>query len=95
MGYLRNLGELDEAVPNRPTVVISNCITSNTNGLTASGFYSVCCLDDCEGLLQRLETEVAAPSAEPKRVAELVANLHSDTIDAPRNLSMSLLSRFG
>merc|ERR1719350_580945 len=91
--YLRDLGALDETDPKKPTVVISNYITSHTNCLTASGFYSVCCFDDCEGLLQPLETEVAAPSSSPGRIAELVANLHSDTVDAPRNLSSALRGR--
>merc|ERR1719382_2197913 len=88
--YLRNLGVLDETDPKRPTVVISNYITSQTNCLTGSGFYSVCCFDECEGLLRHLEKELAAPSAEPKRIASLVANLHSDTVQAPRNLSTAL-----
>jgi len=91
--YLRNLGVLDESDPKRPTVVISNYITSHTNCLTASGFYSVCCFDDCEGLLRHLEQKIAAPDANPERIAELVSELPSDTIDAPRNLSSALLTR--
>merc|ERR1719414_1112940 len=91
--YLRNLGVLDETDPKKPMVVIPNYITSHTNCLTASGFYSVCCFDECEGLLRHLEQQLAAPSAEPKRVAELVTALHSDTVDAPRNLSAALVGR--
>lgn len=91
--YLRNLGALDETDPNSPSVVIPNYLTSQTNCLTASGFYSVCCSDECEGLRQRLETEIAAPSASPARVAQLVSALSSDTVDSPRNLSSTLLAR--
>merc|ERR1719330_146143 len=91
--YLRNLGVLDETDPSRPSVVIANYMTSQTNCLTASGFYSVCCSDECEGLRQRLEWDIAAPSAVPAHIAELVSALHSDTVDAPRNLSASLLAR--
>merc|ERR1719413_151443 len=90
--YLRNLGVLDET---DPSSVISNYVTSQTNCLTASGFYSVCCFDECEGLLRHLERELAAPSAGPERIAELVTAMHSDTIDAPRNLSVALLGRLG
>merc|ERR1719251_843993 len=43
--------------------------------------------------MSQLERGVAAPSASPARIAQLVGNLHSDTVDAPRNLSASLLSR--
>jgi len=91
--YLRNLGVLDETDPAKPSVVIANYMTSRTNCLTASGFYAVCCSDECEGLLQHLEKDIAAPSANPTRIAASVSNLHSDTVDAPRNLSTALLSR--
>merc|ERR1719251_292595 len=45
--------------------------------------------------MSQLERDVAAPSASAARIAELGGKLSSDTIDAPRNLSMSLLSRLG
>ena len=41
----------------------------------------------------RVERAVVAPSASPSQVAGLVASLRSDTVDAPRNLSASLLTR--
>merc|ERR1719346_468205 len=43
--------------------------------------------------MRQLEREVAAPSASATRIAEIVRRLHSDTVDAPRNLSASLVSR--
>jgi len=91
--YLRNLGALDETDPKKPMVVIPNYITSHTNCLTASGFYQICCFDECEGLLRHLERELAAPSADAKRIADLVSSLNSDTVEAPRNLSATLLGR--
>jgi len=93
LSYLRELGALDETDPKRPSVVIPNYINSHTNCLTSSGFLSICCRDECEGLLGHLEREVGAPSAEPRRIAELVSNLPSDTVVAPRNLSAALLGR--
>merc|ERR1719439_268676 len=42
-----------------------------------------------------LERSIAAPTASPGRIAELVAGLQSDSVDAPRNLSASLMSRLG
>merc|ERR1719291_819104 len=42
-----------------------------------------------------LERSIAAPSAPAGRIAELVASLRSESVDAPRNLSASLLSRLG
>jgi len=91
--YLRNLGVLDEIDHKKPSVVISNYLTSKTNCLTASGFYSVCCADECEALLGHLEKGIAASNASPARIVELVSAMHSDTVHAPRNLSTALRSR--
>merc|ERR1719188_1035948 len=91
--YLRNIGALDETDSSRPSVVIPNYITSQSNCLTSSSFYSVCCSDECETLVLHLEREIAAPSAPPARIAEVVSSLHSDTVVAPRNLSAALLKR--
>ena len=62
--YLRNLGALDEIDPKRPTGVFPNYMTSHTVCMESSGFYSIGCFDDCEGLLRQLERELAAPIAE-------------------------------
>merc|ERR1719210_1097048 len=63
------------------------------NCLSASEFYASCCMNECDGILERSESRVAAPSAEPARIAEIVSSLPSDTVDAPRNLSAALLAR--
>merc|ERR1719270_1460836 len=91
--YLRNQGALDESDPDSPSVVIPNYITSRMNCLTASEFYAVCCLNECDELLAHIETQVASPSADAAHIAHIVSRLHSDTVDAPRNLSSSLLAR--
>jgi len=93
--YLRKLGALDETDPRHPSVVIANYLGGQANCLASTSFHSVCCIDECEGLMGQLERDVAAPSAPPARIAELVRNLHSDTVDAPRNLSVALMSRLG
>jgi len=91
--YLRNQGALDETDPDSPSVVIPNYITSRMNCLTASEFYAVCCLNECDELLAHIETQVASPSTDAAHIADIVARLQSDTVDAPRNLSATLLTR--
>lgn len=93
--YLRSLGALDDSDASRPYVLIPNYLQSQTNCLSTSGFYSVCCSNECEGLLGHLELAIAAPSASPARIADLVAHLESDTVEAPRNLSSVQLARLG
>jgi hypothetical protein len=91
--YLRLLGVLDETDPMRPSVVISNYLVSRPNCLKSSGFYSVCCMNECESLLRQLEHAVSAPSASAQQLIGLVADMPSDTVSAPRNLSTSLVAR--
>jgi len=91
--YLRNLGALDETDKSRPRVIITNYITSQSNCIGFSPFYSVCCSNQCHGLVGQLEREIGAPSAPPARIAEVVAQLRSETVDAPRILPDRLLAR--
>jgi len=95
VNYLRQLGALDETNSMSPRVIIPNYISSPTNCIAASpsSFYSVCCLNECEGLMAHLERDIAAPEASPERILQLVSHLPSDTVDAPRNLSSALLDR--
>merc|ERR1719420_718697 len=85
--YLRQLGALDETDSANPRVIIANYLSSPTNCIASSSFYSVCCMDECEGLLGHLERQIAAPEATAARVATLVAEL------SPQKLSASLLGR--
>jgi len=91
--YLRHVGALDENDLSRLSVVIPNYIQSQSNCLAGSSFYSVCCLDECESLFGHLENHVKESSAAPATVAELVSNLPSDTVHAPRNISLALLTK--
>jgi hypothetical protein len=93
--YLRQLGALDESNPSKPSVIIVNYLTSPSNCIASSSFYSVCCMDECEGLLGHLERDIAAPEATPARIAKLISELSSSSIVAPRKLSQALLERLG
>jgi hypothetical protein len=89
--FLRHLGALDESDPNMPSVIVPNMVYARSNCLAASGvFHSLCCINDCDALMESLELRIASPAASPGLVAELVADLPSDTVAAPRNLSDSL-----
>jgi len=93
--YLRNLGALDDSDPQRLSVMIPNYLMSKANCLANSGFYAICCSNECEGLLRRVEDSLAVASASPARIADVISALPSDTVDAPRNLSSTLRNRLG
>ena len=48
--YLRQLGALDESDAANPRVIIPNYISGPSNCVASSSYYSVCCLDECEGI---------------------------------------------
>lgn len=91
--YLRELGALDDTDPSHPSVIIPNYIQSATNCIASESLYSVCCLNECEQLMSHLEQDIDAPDAEPSRIAAIVASLSSSTVEAPRNLSPTLLQK--
>jgi len=90
--YLRLLGTLDESDPNSISVIIVNYLHSQANCIASSGYYSVCCIDECEGLLGRLEESIAAPEAKPSTIVAIVEGMSSSTVNSSRKLSAKLLS---
>jgi hypothetical protein len=93
LSYLRQLGVLDESDAKNPRVIIANYVSSPSNCIASSSFYSVCCMDECEGLLGHLETMIAAPEATPEHIALLMTDLSSSSVAAPRKLSQVLRQR--
>merc|ERR1719487_180529 len=65
VSFLRQQGALDETDPTNPRVIITNYISSPSNCVASSNFFSVCCADEGEGLFQQLERIIAAPDATP------------------------------
>jgi len=91
--YLKHTHVLDQTDPTRPMVIIPNYMSSKSNCMKASVFYSICCPDECETLMAQVERHVQQPVAVPEQVNHAVSLLESDTVHAPRNLSSTLLAR--
>jgi len=91
--YLRQLGALDESDPKRPRVIVPNYIGGANNCLASAGLYDVCCISECEALMGELEREIAAPAASAAQIANAVSWISSSSVDAPRNLTTSLMGR--
>merc|ERR1719424_1579695 len=91
--YLRQQGALDESKPGQPRVIVPNFILSPGNCLADTGFYSICCISECEGLLAQLERTIAAPEATPERIVSIVQTLSSSSVQGPRVLSARLVSQ--
>jgi len=66
--YMRTIGVLDESNPASPRLLTANYINSPTNCLQPTGYYMVCCHNECDDILGQLERQVAAPSATPMEI---------------------------
>jgi len=92
--YLRQLGALDETPrPGGPRVVIPNYIASLNNCIFDSGYYSVCCISECEGLFLHVEKAIRRPEASPEEISRVVSALPSSTVPGNRTLSNVQLHR--
>lgn len=88
--YLRQLGALDESDPDDLKVMIPNYLDSASNCVASSSYYSVCCVNECEDILGRIEHRIQGPDAAPEELASFVATLSSSTVTSNRELSASL-----
>lgn len=86
--YLKELGVLDPtADPDKPMVVIPNYVLSLSNCAEVSDFYSVCCLDPCEAVMDQLERKIAAPTASADHIARALDGVTTPSTEEPRNLT--------
>jgi hypothetical protein len=91
--YLRQLGALDESDPSNLRVIIPNYISGPSNCVASSAYYSVCCMDECESILGRLEQLIAAPEASAATILKLVPMVSSASMPSNRTLSPWLSHR--
>jgi hypothetical protein len=93
MEYLRHVGALDESNPKNPRVRIANYMAGPSNCIASSSYYSVCCISECEGLMNQLETRVHASTAAPERLLSLVKDMSSSSVAAGRQLPAAMADR--
>lgn len=91
--YLKTLGALDDTDPTQLSLITANYVMARPNCLDASNYYSLCCTNACEDLMSHLESKVGSSTASPVAVANLIAMLPSDTVQAPRELPLRLIGR--
>jgi hypothetical protein len=91
--YLRRLGALEESDPKNPRVLVPNYLGGQSNCLASGEHYTVCCLNECESLMDHIEVEIAAPDATPVRIIDVVTALPSASVAANRTLPSTLIHR--
>merc|ERR1719230_1589803 len=91
--YLRQLGALDESDPKRLRVIVPNYLIGPNNCIEASEVHTYCCKDECGEIVAEVQRGIAAPTGAPLDIANIVSQISSDTVDAPRNLTAELLGK--
>lgn len=66
--YLRQLGALNENDSKNPRLLTANYINGPNNCLQPTGYYMVCCHNQCDDILGGLEKQLGAPSATPMEI---------------------------
>jgi len=88
--YLRELGALDDSSSWRgPQVIIPNYLLAASNCIVASTYYLVCCINECESLLQRVEDQIKTPVASVEELVPVVESLS----EPPKPLTAALATQ--
>lgn len=91
--YLRDVGALDESLKSNPGVLIANYLAGPSNCIASNSYYSVCCLNECETIMNEIEGITQAPTAGAKKLLGILSNVSTSTIDAPRELSRDMRTK--
>lgn len=88
--YLQSIGALDQS-QSQPRVRIANYLLGSSNCIAAHAHFSVCCLNECDRVWDELGREIGQPTATASRILEVVGNLSTSSVDAPRGLPQNLV----
>eukprot|EP00929_Paragymnodinium_shiwhaense_P040350 TRINITY_DN2107_c0_g1_i1.p1 TRINITY_DN2107_c0_g1~~TRINITY_DN2107_c0_g1_i1.p1 ORF type:complete len:583 (-),score=160.69 TRINITY_DN2107_c0_g1_i1:47-1795(-) len=91
--YLMAIGVVDTSDPVHPAIIVPNYVSSKPQCLEVSNIFGMCCRNECESFLSKLELEFKSDTADPDAVLKMIENMGSDTIEAPRVLSETLKER--
>jgi len=92
--YLRQLGALDESSPALgPQVIIPNYVAGVNNCVLPGKYFSVCCINECEGIQGQLEARINRARAPVTEVADAMQELFGRNLSTPNGArSTTLLS---
>jgi hypothetical protein len=90
---LRALGALKENQDGTMGVLIANYLLAPTNCNNGSSFHAVCCQNECEPILDRLDHEIGSPLASPDQVLRVISSTSSLPLAPTGALSSELKGR--
>lgn len=90
LDYFAEAGILD---PSTKSIRLANYLSGPSNCIPASPYLSICCLSECNNIMRQITGHIQGPQAAPELLADVVANVSSRYVEAPRSMSASLRSR--
>lgn len=79
--YLKQLGALDDSSSwSGPQVIITNYMQAASNCIVSAPHYRVCCMNECEDILDEIESVVKAPLGSPATILAVLEN-HTVSLD--------------
>lgn len=83
--YLRDLGAIDETSPQHGSqVIITNYLLGASNCIVSTNNYFVCCVNECEAVLNDIEVAVGEPVAWPEDILRSLSGITNFDDDALR-----------
>lgn len=89
---LRKMGALEDR-GNEPRIIISNYVLAPSNCLADTGFYSICCINECEAVMAEVERAVAAPHATPEDIIAVISQVSTTSSERYGELPLELVQR--
>lgn len=93
LDYLRNISAVDDSQDGSPQIFLANYVSSQSNCIASSQYYSVCCLSECELLVNELEEKTQSSEVPLQQFLEAIAAISTSTVKAPRVLSEELVKK--
>jgi hypothetical protein len=86
--YLRSIGVIDDSQPQLgPQVLVANYIAAPNNCVITASQYRVCCVPDCESILEYFESQIQGPVASPAQILAAAATVPVPTIHSGVSLA--------
>jgi len=90
--YLHSIGAIDDSWTREPRVRLANYVIGPSNCIASSNYYSVCCLNECDNLMDDIEASIQAPAAVPERLLQLVKKLTGSHMSADLTSKLHLIA---
>merc|ERR1719277_2632882 len=89
--FLRIAGVLDDTnLKIGPQLIVANYVQASSNCMFSTPVFGLCCSNECEDIMSRLEGVIAAPTASSAEIVTLAMQISTTTVQGPRNLSRRL-----